>query len=128
MRKRKTVRRKVASVLFIGPPQTGKTTVMHRIQDPALIAPTESTSTPIAEGPIHVAIEKAVPTMALFEKHDWTVQTLKEEKSHLLSCTLPPDETSKFSVSTENAVDVTEDLGRTEDAEEIQASKVTTAS
>ena len=128
MSKGKTVRRKVASMLFIGPPQTGKTTVMHRIQNPELTAPTKSTSTPIAEGPIHIAIEKAVPAMALFEKHEWTAQSLKEEKSHLLSCTLPSDEPSEV-LSTKNTVDTTEDIGATVDAEEMQASpKVPTTS
>ncbi len=128
MSKRKTVRRKVASVLFVGPPQTGKTTVMHRIQDSEVTAPIKSTSTPIAEGPIHVAVEKAVPTMALFEKHEWTAQSLKEEKSHLLSCTLPSDEPSKVML-TKNTLDTTEDVEATEDAEDMQASpKVTTTS
>ena len=127
LNKGKTVRRKVASVLFIGPPQTGKTTVMRRIQDPELTAPTKSTSTPIAEGPIHIAIEKAIPTMALFEKHEWIAQSLKDEKSHLLSCTLPSAEPSKLNMPIKNALDMTEDVARTEDAaEEVQASKVTT--
>ena len=125
MSKGKTVRRKVASVLFIGPPQTGKTTVMKRIQDPELIASANSISTPIAEGPIHVAIEKAVPTMALFEKHEWITQSLKEEKSHLLSCTLPShveEQPSDFNMPN---LDTTEAVVRTEDAE-VQASKLTT--
>lgn len=128
MNKGKTVRRKVASVLFIGPPQTGKTTIMKRIQDPELTAPIKSASTPIAEGPIHVAIEKAIPTMALFENHGWTAQSFKEEKSHLLSCTLPPDEPNKFDVSNKTDLGTTEDVARTEDTEDVQASNVTTNS
>ena len=126
MSKGKTVKRKVASVLFIGPPQTGKTTVMKRIQDPELTAPTKSASTPIAEGPIHVAIEKAVPTMAVFQEHEWIVQSLKEEKSHLLSCTLPSD-VEKQSIELSVSDHTTNDVTKTEDVQ-MQASKLTIAS
>ena len=91
MSKGKTVTRKVVSMLFIGPPQTGKTTVMKRIQNPELTAQPTSSSTPIAEGPIRVTIEKAVPTMAICQDREWITRSFKEEKSDLLSSALPAD-------------------------------------
>ena len=91
MSKGKTVKRKVVSVLFIGPPQAGKTTVLKRIQDPEVTALPNSPSTSIAEGPIHVTIEKVMPTMAICQEYEWITQSFKEEKSYLLSSTLPSD-------------------------------------
>ena len=98
MSKGKTVKRKAVSVLFVGPPQTGKTTLINRIQNPELVALPTSSSTPVAKGPVHVTIAKAVPTMAVWQDHEWITLSFSAEKSSLISSALTTDIHEKTSV------------------------------
>ena len=88
MKQKKSIHTKATSVMFIGPPRVGKTTLIQRLlRDSSFVVPFLP-STAIAEGPLRIGIKKMNPRMAAVIGNKWSIQDFMEEKLHLVRHTL----------------------------------------
>ena len=91
VKQKKTIHTKATSLMFIGPPRVGKTTLIQRLlRDASFVVSPFLPSTAIAEGPLRIAIKKVSPQMAAKIGTKWSihVQDFMEEKLHLVKHTL----------------------------------------
>lgn len=88
MRQKKTINTKAVTIVFIGPPHVGKTTVIKRILDPSFTVPANLPSTPVAQGPMKFLIKKFSPSMTALLGSKWIPQNFEGEKVHLVGSTL----------------------------------------